>query len=105
MVSAPLTAAAVASLNLRQAPVTATEAGLMVVEVEPMLCTPVQPGRLSLRPPCRSGISAFSCGGRTAAAASSTERIFASKMWLSLTWGLRPKSWPGNPCGCTLVGR
>src|SRR2546428_13612671 len=72
VVFAPLTAAAVASLNVRQAPVTATEAGLMVVAVEPMLCTPVQPGGLNLSPPRRSGTSEFSCGGPTAAGATPT---------------------------------
>ena len=77
----------------------------MVVAVEPMLCTPVQPGKLSFSPPCRSGISASICGGRTAAAAISNENAFRSTILLRRTCGLRPKSWPGSPCDCTLVGR
>jgi len=95
----------VAILIMRWAPVTAMEAGLMVVAVEPIDCTPVQSLTLNLMPAWRSGTSELNWGGRRAATATSKETAFESNRWLSRSCGLRAKSCPGNPCGCTLVGR
>src|SRR4051794_40426729 len=98
-------ATVVAIRIIRVAAVNAIEAGLMVVAVDPIDCTPVQPLTLNLMPPWKSGTSESNCGERSAAKATSAEKAFASKRWLSRSCGLRPKSCPGNPCGWTLVGR